>query len=137
VEGELVARPSNNGAGEENSALSYTKIFWDALPQYMAMGMTTEEYFNGDSQLAKAYRESFKLQIEKENEMLWLQGMYTYQAILLCAPRLNSIKPQKPADYPKKPFEINSKKEKPKTMEEIGFEKMKAWMEKVNKHYAS
>jgi len=133
VEGELVDRPSVLGAGEENSALSYTKMFWESLPYYLAIGMTYEEFWNCDPRLYKVYRELYQTKKQQENERLWLQGMYTYQAILLCAPRLNSIKPKKPEKYPKEPFDITAKAVKKE--EAAGLDIMKAWMERVNKHY--
>lgn len=95
--------------------------------------MTYEEFWNCDPELYKVYRNLNDIKRNQENERLWLQGMYVYQAILLTAPSLNSLKPSKPHDYPKQPFDISPKKVQ--STEEIGLAKMKAWMEKVNKHY--
>ena len=130
------------GESEDKPTLSYTEIFYQCLPHYLAMGMSAYEFWNCDPRTYRAYREKDRLEAEKENERLWLQGMYVYQAILLTAPRLNSIKPQDPIPYPDKPFDLNIRDEqeeedRPMTDEEIqkssAFVGMIDWAYKVNK----
>lgn len=55
----------------------FDKIF----PTYLLMGMSYEEFWDGDAELPKFYRECYKLKQKKENELAWLQGMYTYVAM--------------------------------------------------------
>lgn len=57
----------------------------------MAMGMPPEEYWNGDPALLKAYRKVDEIKRERDNEMLWLQGMYIYEAIGDLAPILHAF----------------------------------------------
>ncbi len=51
--------------------------------------MTAEQYWEGDCELVKYYREAEQLRLEKENTKLWLQGLYIYDAIGKLAPILN------------------------------------------------
>lgn len=104
---------NNNGVGNAKKPTpTYTEIFYQCLPHYLAMGMSADEFWNCDPRMYKAYREKDRIQMEKQNELLWLQGMYVYQAILLSAPRLNSIQPKEPLPYPEKPIDLGLSKPK-------------------------
>lgn len=108
-----------------------SELFWEAYPAYLAMGMPSDEYWNGDAQACVAYRKAYKERLELKDAMLWRQGLYVYHALCAVAPYFNSIKPKKPEEYVSQPFGITEKKEiqeKPNP----AFEYMKAWAEKVN-----
>lgn len=122
------------GFEQHRSTLSYTEILWQALPQYMAMGMSNEEFWKCDPQLYKAYREKYKIVKEQENERLWLQGLYVYDALCRVAPRFNSLKPKKGEDYVKEPYKLKAE-EKPQSEQDIKKSKVMAWAKKVNKNY--
>lgn len=107
------------------------QIFWDAFPAYLAMGMSSEEYWNGDAQNCVAYRRAYKERLELQDAMLWRQGLYVYHALCCVAPYFNSIKPSKPENYLEHPFGIIEKKEPIKQVD-AGLEYMKAWADKVN-----
>lgn len=106
------------------------QIFWELLPAYLAMGMTSDEYWNGDAQLCVAYRKAYKEKLELQDAMLWRQGLYVYHAMCCVAPYFNSIKPTKPENYLEQPFGIIEKKAP--IEDKAGLEYMKAWAEKVN-----
>ena len=106
------------------------QIFWDLLPAYLAMGMTSDEYWNGDAQLCVAYRKAYKEKLELQDAMLWRQGLYVYHAMCCVAPYFNSIKPTKPENYLEQPFGIIEKQAP--IEDKAGLEYMKAWAEKVN-----
>lgn len=132
------------GAGGDSSALSYTEIFYQCLPHYLAMGMSADEFWNCDPRLYPAYREMDRIKNERENERLWLQGAYVYQAILLTAPRLNSLQPKEPEPYPTEPFDLGLRKAEEEPMmtdEEIqkspDFVKVLEWAMRVNKQKES
>ena len=55
------------------------------------MGMSPDDYWHGDPALLKAYRKMDEIRRERENEMLWLQGMYIYEAIGDLAPILHAF----------------------------------------------
>ena len=45
------------------------------------MGMSPYDYWCGPSDLKKAYRQARDIRKQEENERLWLQGMYFYEAV--------------------------------------------------------
>lgn len=77
---ELVSDESPQEGGG-NTAFSYTKAFQTHLPYYLSIGMSYEDYWYGDCTLVKYYREADKINKERKNQELWLQGLYFYQAL--------------------------------------------------------
>lgn len=70
------------------------------------MGMTYEQYWDGDVSAHKAYRESEKIRLTKQNQMLWLQGLYVYEAIADLAPALKAFSKGKAKSYSKEPYDL-------------------------------
>lgn len=89
-------------------ANKFTELFEESLPNYMLMGMTPEEFWNGDCKLTESYRKAFELKQEYDNFQLWLQGRYVYDAIGMISPILHPFakKGTKPVPYPDKPYPI-------------------------------
>lgn len=83
----------------KDKKVSMCEIFWEAFPAYLTMGMTSDEYWNGDARLCRAYRKKREEELKLEDERLWRQGAYVYHALICVAPYFNSIKPQKPEEY--------------------------------------
>ena len=95
-------------------ATSATEIFEEHFPEYLAIGMSSEQYWDGDCQLAKYYREADKIKVNRRNQELWLQGAYIYEALLDVSPILHAFAKNgtKPHPYAKEPYPITlSKKE--------------------------
>ena len=106
------------------------------------IGMSPEQYWEGDPYLAKFYFEAHKLRIEQKNQELWMQGLYIYNALnVVAANTANAFSkhhhPQqkyleKPIPMFKTEDEIAEEtqiKERQKTIQ--GFEAMrKAWKQK-------
>jgi len=108
------------------------RIFWDAYPAYLNMGMSADEYWNGDAECCVAYRKAYQERLKFEDAMLWRQGLYVYHALCRVAPALNAIKPKEPLEYIK-PFGFDfEKKEEEQPIEDKGFEYMKAWADSFN-----
>lgn len=117
-----------------NSSLppkSLSELFWEAYPAYLAMGMSSDEYWNGDAQACVAYRKAHKERLELQDAMMWRQGLYVYHAMCCVAPYFNSIKPRKPEEYLTHPFGVIDKR-KSETKPDPALEYMKAWAERVN-----
>lgn len=76
--------------------------------------MTEEQYWDKDSTLTRYYREAEQLRRERENQALWLQGMYIYDAMYRLSPILQAFakKGTKAKPYPDEPYPINKKLEK-------------------------
>ena len=65
----------------------------------MAMGVSYDEYWNGDYTMLPYYRKAYALKRRAENEKLWLQGIYILRAI-------GSIIPSAKSPYPDEPFAL-------------------------------
>ena len=89
-------------------------MFWDVFPHYLLYGMTAEQFWNGDPYLAVAYRKLHKLKIQQRNEELWLNGLYTLDALSVA---LNNSFSKRKAKYIEQPFQIFPKTEDEKKRE--------------------
>ena len=136
VEGDGQSVPFSN---------SYTKTFYDAFPFYLSIGMTPEQYWDGDPSLPKYYRKASELQRKRKNEDLWLQGMYIYEALCDVSPIMNGFakKGTKPHPYTDRPYSItrDDLAEERKLREKRDREKAKQYMlgkmAKINKKFES
>lgn len=112
--------------------ISYTEQFYSHLPFYLSIGMTYEQYWNEDCCLVKYFREAYELQKKRDNERMWLQGMYVYEAICDASPVLHAFAKSgtKPLPYAEEPYAITQaeiEKRRAKR-EKFEFEKMAAKM---------
>lgn len=132
------------GEGFAPAPLSrFTDIFWQKFPYYLSIGMTEEQYWEGDSVLPKYYRQAEELRKERVNQEAWLQGMYVYDAIARISPILHAFakKGTKAQPYVEEPYPINkrsvdnaeAKKDKQKSQK--GLRYMEALMTETNKRY--
>lgn len=61
-----------------------------------------------DSHLVIAYRKADELRRKRENERLWLQGMYFYDALCRVSPLLHAFNEHPEAiAYPKRPYPLS------------------------------
>lgn len=139
-----------DGDEPQTESRSYGDIFDELFPHYLLMGMTPEQYWDGESSLKRAYRKAYK--IRKENEeieadrRLWLQGIYIRDALASIPMLVAGFVPKgaKPAPYPEKPrmeayrIEQNEKKRKEKEEEsaKLAMALMQARFEKFNRNFA-
>lgn len=77
-----------------------------ACPLYMAMGMTYEQFWEGDVMMAKSFREADAIRRRRRNEELWLEGIYTAEA--LSATVGNMFSKGTKHQYPSEPFPITA-----------------------------
>lgn len=133
-------------SGDEpcNNAVSFTEQFYEHLPFYLSIGMTYEQYWNGDCLLVKYYRKAHRMKQKRRNQELWVQGAYIYEAIIDIAPVLHAFakKGAKPLPYVSEPFPLTQKEvmERRKQEEKIKYNKQKAkiaaWAAKTNTQIA-
>lgn len=134
------------GESEQKSSLpfiTYTERFYEHFPYYLSIGMTPEQYWDGDPTLAKYYRKADAMRMERTNQELWLQGMYIYEAICDASPILRSLakKGTKPYPYAEKPYPLNDKQvkqnavEKEKVVADKGKKFMEAFMKLNNSKF--
>lgn len=98
---------SKGGSGETSeSPFSIAKMIDDCFPYYLSIGMSYDEYWNGDPSLVRAYREAEKLRVEQKNRELWLHGRYIYEGIACLIPAFNQWKPKNPIPYMDEPYAL-------------------------------
>ena len=69
-----------DGRGVEKG-LSVSELYHRVFPEYLAMGMTYDQFWKGDCTLVIPYREAYRIRQEEMNRMAWLQGLYMYKAL--------------------------------------------------------
>ena len=82
------------------------------FPQFMAIGMSYDEFWRGPAFLTQAYRDAYELKMRAGEWERWRQGMYNYNAFMALAPVIRNVlskSPVKPGDYPDKPWPISDK----------------------------
>ena len=72
----------------------------------MAMGMGYDEFWDGKPDRAVAYREAYRLRREAENEQAWLQGLYVYDAFVVCLSNAFSKRGSNKQQYLERPIDI-------------------------------
>lgn len=145
--GKLVTDLSSDdsGGGGETSRpplLRYSDKFEELCGFYMSIGMTYEEYWDGDNCMTKYYRQMDNLNRERKNYDLWLQGAYIYEALLDASPVFNPLcAKKKPYPYRETPIPLteneNRKVEELNNQKKLenGREAMRAMMIEFNKHF--
>lgn len=88
----------------------------------MAIGMTYDEFWNQDVTLVRVYRKADELKRKRQNEFLWIQGMYVYEALCDASPlfRFSMKKGQiKPEPYVKEPYPITESEAREREVREL------------------
>jgi len=88
----------------------------------MAIGMTAEEYWEGDPHLAPFYYQAYKLRFDMQNQQAWLNGLYVFNAVSTAISNAFSKRTHK---YVEKPFEFG-KTEEDKEQADVQKEREKA-----------
>ena len=75
--------------------------------------MSYDQYWNDDVWLIWAYREADKIRRKRQNQLLWLQGMYVYDALCDVSPLLHAFakKGTKATPYRSAPYPLFGEKE--------------------------
>jgi len=96
---------------KQTSPYPYGDIFDEMFPHYLLMGMTPEQYWDGEYGLKQAYRKSYQMRMENEQKLAdrnnWYMGQYII-CVLQCVPLLvgglNVKSSTRLPEYPDKPF---------------------------------
>lgn len=134
VSGSPSVASEGGGAGIQSAPLfTYTQQFEENFPYYLAIGMTEEQYWDGDPQLAKSYRKAEEIRNEKKNQEMWLQGLYIYEALCDAAPLFHDLakKGTKAHKYTEKPYAItkSAREQEAEAKEKAVFNKGMRFME--------
>lgn len=73
--------------------------------------MSCADYWDGDNDLPKYYRQAYKMRQEQLNHEAWLQGLYVYDAVISAMTHLNSKKSSHKS-YAEKPYSFDPEKDK-------------------------
>lgn len=130
MESELVDVPLSveEGTTKRVPVRLHSEIFEKCFPAFLAIGMTAEEYWDGEAELPQWYMQAERLKQKRENELAWLNGLYVYHALCNASPLLG-FKKSKPEKYPKEPFDIFAEtdtEEEKERKEKAHYEDMKA-----------
>lgn len=103
-------------------------MFEHEAPYYLSIGMTYQEYWNGDVWSIVDARRADKLRADRKNQELWLQGMYFYEAMGAISPLLHAFakKGTHAAPYRAEPYPIGGEKPKLETEQDVENERLKA-----------
>lgn len=87
-------------------SISLTTLFEKWCPVYMSYGMSYDEFWKESPYRAKFYREAHELKLKQKDELMWVQGMYIYEALCEVSPVLHAFskKGTKPLPYSEKPY---------------------------------
>lgn len=124
-----------------------SKIFREAFPHYLVMGMTAEEYWDGEPWLVRSYREAYRIRIDNQNRIAdrdaWRMGEYIRHALASVPITVNGFAPKNHHmhEYPEKPmteqYEEQKKQEAQQKREEnqqqLALAMFQAFVEKMNK----
>lgn len=93
---------------------AFDKVF----PDYLIMGMTPEQFWDGESWLKKHYRAAYRQRVRNEerirDQQAWLMGIYVRDALQSVAMLVNGFVPKgaSPMPYPETPMLEKAEKEK-------------------------
>jgi hypothetical protein len=72
----------------------------------MSLGMTYDEFWNQNVDMARAYRKADEMRRRRENETLWVQGLYVRDALISTVGNMFAGKGSQKNEYPKEPYAI-------------------------------
>lgn len=109
------------------------QLFDKVFPDYLAMGMTYEQFWRQDCSLVIAYRKAYKIRQEEVNRSAWLQGLYVYKALQSSPVVVQGFMKQGATvePYPNKP--INFDDFKPKTEQQKADDEARERAERIKK----
>jgi hypothetical protein len=142
---EITSLPSysvNGGGGDSiKTFATYRDMFEEYFADYLVMGMSYDEFYNGDPNLVRAYRKAYKTKLQNRNIEMWLQGAYVYEAVSRITPLMHAFaKNPKPVPYLTEPFNIGADEEgkeskKNKAGTDAALDYMKGLMTLVNTRF--
>ena len=94
---------------KQTSPTPYGDTFDELLPQYMAMGMTYDEFWDGEYGTKRACRKAYRIRMENEQRLAdrnnWYMGQYIMSALAASALRVAGLNTKGGMpDYVSKPF---------------------------------
>lgn len=94
----------------------------------MSIGMSYDEFWNGDVAMVRAFRKADELNRRRQNEVLWMQGLYIREALISTVGNMFSGKNGTKFEYPKEPYPVTAEQvaEQEEQKRRVAEERMKA-----------
>lgn len=118
---ELLTEDATTNEGDSDNSESpflIAKMLDDCFPYYLSIGMSYDEYWNGDPSLVRAYRKAEDIRTHRKNWEMWMNGKYIYDAIGRLVPSLQLLKPRDPLAYVEEPYPLTKKEYEEKVQKE-------------------
>lgn len=85
-------------------------VFREALPYYLSIGMTDDQYWERDPYLVQDYYKAHLLAVEQRNQEMYMQGLYNFKAFKAVIENFNyglgGKKGKRPEGYFTEPIRI-------------------------------
>lgn len=78
-------------------------MFSQALPEYLAIGMSAKEFYDGPAWLTVSYRKANRTRREQANFDAYLQATYIYEALVTA---LGGMFSKQRVEWRKEPYEL-------------------------------
>ena len=103
---------------ENDSPTPIGDVLDKLCPYFMAMGMSYHEFWHGDYTQWKFWEEKHQRRLKEENEMLWLQGAYFFNAISTALANAFRERGKPPSSYLEEPIRITPMTEEEREAEQ-------------------
>lgn len=101
------------------SKTPYGDLFDELLPQYMAIGMTYEQFWHGESGIRRAFRKAYQIRMENEMRIsdrnAWNMGHYIREALQTVQMQVAAVPVKKltdPPEYTDRPYMVKADEER-------------------------
>ena len=126
---------------QDTEQMAYGEIIKRLAPDYLAMGMSLSEYYDGDPDWLEDVRKAHELRLKQANHDAWLHGLYVYNALKSVSPLFRDwVKDHTPDKYPLEPFDLYPSKTDAKSEQKEQDDKdlknqatIRAWVDRVNR----
>lgn len=116
-------------ADEISVPRTYTEVFEEVFPYYLAIGMSYEQFWFDEPSIVAAYRKADEIRRRRMNEELWLSGIYTSEAL---ASTVGNMFSKEKYHYPSEPKPITRAE-----VEERQAREEKARMERIKARFTA
>ena len=121
---------------DSSTQKKYSEIFNEVLPYYLSIGMTYEQFWYGEADLVIFYRKAYEIKIDYDNQSMWLQGIYVYEAMGCALANAFSKEKVSYRDHPIPLTQKNIEEEKENEVKKAQAQ-AKAWMESLFNSYGN
>ncbi len=139
MEVELLGSASSPSSTKQYTFVEVMDMY---CPMYLDAGMTYEQYWDGDMDMTIPYRKLLDRRRQWQNQMLWLQGRYFYDAMIAIIPAMSiKTKNLQIEKYTEEPYPLSEKevRENKERKERVQYEKnlnyMRSFMAQTNARF--